>query len=372
MTWAADGKRMRVVVLFGGRSGEHEVSVASARSVVANLDPAKYDVSLVGITKDGQWLRAGEGGTALPAGPTVSEGAPAILPADHGRATVLQRTAAGLTADAKVDVVFPVLHGPYGEDGTVQGLLELAGLPYVGAGVLGSAVGMDKAVMKTLLRAAGLPVTDWVVLQRREWQADRDACVRRVAESPGFPCFVKPANMGSSVGISRADNAEELGGAVDLAAQFDLKVLVESAVPNPREIECAVLGNDAPEASVLGEVIPSRDFYSYEAKYVDDDSALIIPADLPGELAESVRGMALEAFRTLDCAGMGRVDFLVRKDTGEVFVNEINTLPGFTTISMYPKLWQASGLSYGALLDRLIGLALERHAERASLRTSYT
>jgi D-alanine-D-alanine ligase len=340
--------------------------------VVANLDPVKYDVSLVGITKEGKWLQGAEGATALPEGPTVSEGAPAILPADHGQGAVLHRTATGLTAGERVDVVFPVLHGPYGEDGTVQGLLELAGLPYVGAGVLGSAVGMDKAVMKTLFRAAGLPVTDWVVLQRREWGADREACTQRVAEAIGFPCFVKPANMGSSVGISRADNAQELGPAVDAAAEFDLKVLVEGAVPQPREIECAVLGNHEPRASVLGEVVPSRDFYSYEAKYVDDASELIIPAELPQELADRVRGMAVAAFRAVDCAGMGRVDFLVRKDTGEVFLNEINTLPGFTAISMYPKLWQASGLSYGELLDRLVELALERHAERASLRTSYT
>lgn len=369
MTGMLEQGRPTVAVLFGGRSGEHEVSVASARSVLANLDPRKYEIVRIGITKAGQWLKVAPGDMASV---HVAAGDPVMVPHDYGRGVVLVQSPDGAWAQEPVSVVLPILHGPFGEDGTVQGLLELAGIPYAGAGVLGSAAGMDKIIMKTLFRAAGLPVTDWVAISRREWLAQPQAAACRVAESVGFPCFVKPANMGSSVGISRANCQAELAPAMDLAAQFDTRILVECAVPAAREIECAVLGNDAPDASVLGEVIPSREFYSYEAKYVDDSSELIIPAALPEDQAARIRELAVRAFQAVDCAGMGRVDFLLSAETGEVYLNEINTLPGFTTISMYPKLWQASGLAYGPLLDRLIELALDRRAERQALRTSYT
>lgn len=369
MTSASGSQRATVAVLFGGRSGEHEVSVASARGVLANLGQGRYNILRIGITKDGRWVILDE---AEMAASQVTGGRPVILPPDHGRGVLLVADAGGNWTEQTVNVVLPILHGPFGEDGTVQGLLELTGLPYAGAGVLGSSVGMDKAVMKTLFRAAGLPVTDWTVIRRDQWLADPASADRQVLEAVGYPCFVKPANMGSSVGISRVDSPAELPAAMDLAAGYDLKILVECSVPAAREIECAVLGNDAPEASVLGEVIPSREFYSYEAKYVDDSSALIIPAELPGDQSDLIRDMAVRAFQAVDCAGMGRVDFLLSAETQEVYLNEINTLPGFTTISMYPKLWQASGLTYPALLDRLIELALERHQERQSLRASYT
>lgn len=369
---AQSGDRLNVAVIFGGRSGEHEVSLASARSVVANLDPDKYNVRLMGITKEGRWLIPGESQRALIDGLANVPGTPAMISADHNSDQLLRITDSGVENAGRIDVVFPVLHGPYGEDGTVQGLLELAGLPYVGAGVLGSAVGMDKVVMKTLFRAAGLPTADCVHFQRREWAADGEAITARIAEEIGFPCFVKPANLGSSVGITKVRTVPDLRGAVNLAAEYDVKVLVERSVENAHEIECSVLGNEDPEASVIGEVIPSREFYSYEAKYLDGDSVLIIPATLPEDVSQRIRDLAIAAFRCVDCAGLARVDFLVTRDTHEVFVSEINTLPGFTEISMYPKLWEASGLRYSELLDRLIALALERHAERNGLRTTYT
>ncbi|MEN6347590.1 MAG: D-alanine--D-alanine ligase family protein [Armatimonadia bacterium] len=372
MACEASGRRLRVAVLFGGRSGEHEVSVASARSVVANLDPEKYDVMLLGITKDGRWQLPAESQKALTEGPARAPGASAILPADYHAGGILRLGGNGSPSTAPIDVVIPVLHGTYGEDGTVQGLLDLAGLPYVGAGVLGSAVGMDKVVMKTLFRAAGLPVPDFVSFKRHEWQADPDSLRKRIAEELGYPCFVKPANLGSSVGISKVCDETELDAAIDLAAEYDLKVIVERSVQNAHELECGVLGNDDPQASVVGEVIPSRDFYSYEAKYIDDKSEVIIPADLPEDLSEQIRALSVRAFQVAECAGLARVDFLVTRDTHEVFVIEINTLPGFTQISMYPKLWEASGVSYRELIDRLIELALEHHAQRESLRTSYT
>ena len=363
--------RLHVAVLFGGRSGEHEVSVASARSVVRNLDPDKYDVTLIGITKTGQWVLPEDAQRALTEGPGSVASLPVHALADYG-AGIVRPGDNGLIRLNQVDVVFPVLHGTYGEDGTVQGLLELAGLPYVGAGVLGSAAGMDKVIMKALFLAEGLQSADSIHFKRRDWEADRQGILTCVADEIGFPCFVKTANLGSSVGISKVKTPDELAPAIDLAAEFDLKVLVEESVENAREIECSVLGNDEPRASVLGEIIPSREFYSYEAKYVDDASGQIIPADLPDDVTEEIRDMATRAFKAVDCAGLARVDFLVRRDDNEVFISEINTLPGFTQISMFPKLWEASGLPYPKLLDEVIRLALERHAERASLRTSYT
>ncbi len=367
----ADLKRekLNVLVLFGGRSGEHEVSLASARSVVGRLDPAKYNVILLGIDPQGRWLLPDDSRRALDEGP--ADGAAAVVQMS-GRARALMKLKGDiLEPGGRIDVVFPVLHGPFGEDGTVQGLLELADLPYVGAGVLGSALSMDKDTMKTVLRAHGLPVPDFLALKRRDWRQDAEGCAALVRDQIGYPCFVKPANLGSSVGISKVRSESRLAAAVEEAAQYDTKIVVEHAVPQAREIECGVLGNHEPEASVVGEVIPSREFYSYEAKYLDEASELIIPAQLSGDVTEQVRAMALEAFRALDCAGMARVDFLIDAHTNEVFVSEANTIPGFTPISMFPRLWEASGIGYSELLDRLIQLALERHAERSSLRTTY-
>jgi D-alanine-D-alanine ligase len=357
-------KKLRVGIIYGGRSGEHEVSVVSAASIFKHLNRAKYDPVPVLIEKSGQWVLGGKAPEVLSAG-AVNDTRPAgaLQPTEPSAAV----------AGSGFDVIFPVLHGPYGEDGTVQGLLELANVPYVGAGVLGSAVGMDKAVMKTLFAAAGLPIVPHLTVLRREWEKDSASLTRRAADHLRFPLFVKPANLGSSVGISRAASPADFGAAMELAFQFDRKAVVEAAVPHTREIECAVLGNDDPEASIPGEVVVThRDgFYSYDAKYLDPEGATLrIPADLPSATADQVRRVSVEAFRALELSGMARVDFLLNGDTGDLYLNEVNTIPGFTAISMYPKMWEASGLPYPALLDRLIALALERHEEKQRLRTS--
>jgi D-alanine-D-alanine ligase len=385
-------KRLRVGVLYGGRSGEHEVSLASAAAVFANLDKKRYEAVPIRIEKDGRWCLADRAPTAISAAEVIeqarldaarplrsgrevhmiarpSEETVLSIDRDRGRADDLgQATVTGLN----LDVIFPVLHGPYGEDGTIQGLLELANVPYVGAGVLASAVGMDKAIMKLVFAAHGLPVGPYRVVMRHEWETARDETLRSLESALNFPMFVKPANLGSSVGISKARQRAELGDALDLAGSFDRKIVVEAAVPEAREIECAVIGNDHPEASVAGEVIPSREFYDYEAKYIDDRSEIVIPAQLDPGVAEQVRRLSLAAFRAIDGAGMARVDFLLSRRTGELFVNEVNTIPGFTTISMYSKLWAATGVEYPKLLDRLIELARERHAEKQQLRTTIT
>jgi D-alanine-D-alanine ligase len=378
--------KLRVGVIYGGRSGEHEVSIVSASAVMQHLDPGQYDVVPIYIRKNGQWRLAGAFPTTLSASEaarlasTAGEtGHEVHLAAHPGTETLIQIASTTGKADGGtpmvsrlgLDVVFPLLHGPYGEDGTIQGLLELAGIPYVGAGVLGSAVAMDKAVAKTLFAAADLPQTSHVVALRREWHSAREDVTERV-ESLGYPVFVKPANMGSSVGISKVDTREGLASAMTTALAFDRKVVVEAAVTRPREIECAVLGNDDPRASVPGEVLSSREFYDYEAKYLDDDVRLLTPAPISDDMAAAVRRIALEAFRAVDASGMARVDFLLSRDDGRLFVNEVNTIPGFTTVSMYPKLWEASGLSYRELLSRLIALAVERHSEKQLLRTSRT
>ena len=307
--------------------------------------------------------RSDEGAGSLEAYPVAHPGVETLLRVDRSRSAP---SLSGLT----LDVLFPVLHGPYGEDGTVQGLLELANVPYVGDGVLASAVGMDKAVMKLVFAARGLPICDYVVLTKREWQRDERAAMHHVVDRLGFAVFVKPANLGSSIGISKAKHATELRSAIELAARFDRKIVVEAAVPNAREIEVAVLGNDEPEVSVPGEIIPSREFYDYQAKYVDDDSQSVIPAALTPSQASDVRRLAIEAFKAVDGSGLARVDFLLGRETGVLYLSELNTLPGFTTISMYAKLWEASGLAYSALLDRLVALALARHAEKQHLRTT--
>jgi D-alanine-D-alanine ligase len=381
-----------VGVLYGGRSGEHEVSLASAAAVFANLDRARYEPVPIRIEKDGRWALADKPPTAVSAAEVIEHARlDAARPVRSGREvhlvarpsaeTILSidrrsadRTDEGhaVVTGLNLDAIFPVLHGPYGEDGTIQGLLELANVPYVGAGVLASAVGMDKGLMKVVFAAAGLPVCPYRVVFRHEWQARREESAKEIEHALGFPLFVKPANLGSSVGISKARTRAELMTAMDLAGEFDRKIVIEAAVPKAREIECAVLGNDAPEASVPGEVVPSREFYDYEAKYLDDGSKIIIPAVLTADVGAEIQRLSIGAFRSIDCAGMARVDFLISGTTGEIFVNEVNTIPGFTTISMYAKLWGATGVPYPLLLDRLIALALERHAEKQQLRTSVT
>ncbi len=355
--------KLRVGVIFGGRSGEHEVSIASAASIFKHLDPGRYEPVPIRIEKDGRWVLTGSVPTAISAADVLQQRQTDAL------ATVEPTQA---VAGGRVDVVFPVLHGPFGEDGTVQGLLELAGVPYVGCGVLASATGMDKAVMKMLFAARGLPVGPYLTALRREWHGDAAAVAARVERELRYPVFVKPANLGSSVGISKARTRAELDEAMRVALDFDRKVVIEAAVPEAREIECAVLGNDEPEASTPGEVIPGREFYDYEAKYLDASSQTLIPAPLTADQTATIRRLAIEAFRAVDGSGLARVDFLMARVTGEIVVNEVNTMPGFTTISMYPQMWEASGLPYAALLDRLVALALERHAEKQQLKTSRT
>jgi D-alanine-D-alanine ligase len=356
--------KTRVGILFGGRSAEHEVSVQSARNILEALDRRTYEPVLIGIDRTGRWLLS-DSRRLLGAGSVTANGT--------GTEVTLRRHGAlgepGSASEAgelgAVDVVFPVLHGPYGEDGTVQGLLKLADIPFVGAGVLGSAVGMDKDVMKRLLRDAGVPVGDFVTFYRRD---DARRAFKAVVERLGLPLFVKPANLGSSVGISKVHTEGEYHSAVDTAFSFDRKILVEEAIRG-REVECAVLGGTEPSASVVGEVIPRGAFYSYEAKYVDENGAeLHVPADLPNPVAARVRQLALTTFSVLECEMLGRVDFFITQEL-EVLVNEINTLPGFTRISMYPRLWEASGVSYSELVDRLISMAVSRHREEQALRS---
>ena len=384
-------KRLRVGVLYGGRSGEHEVSLASAAAVIGALDRTRYEPVPIRIEKDGRWSLAERPPTMVSAGEVIEQARldsarpsraarevhlvahpseNTILSIDRSREQL--EGGHSIVTGLNLDVIFPVLHGPYGEDGTIQGLLELANVPYVGAGVLASAVGMDKGMMKVVFAAHGLPVCAYTVVRRSDWLSHREAAIAGIEAELGYPAFVKPANLGSSVGISKAKNRTGLVDAMDLAGSFDRRIIIEAAVPEAREIECAVLGNDDPEASVPGEVIPSREFYDYEAKYLDEGSKTVIPADLPAPIVERVRQLSIEAFKSIDCAGMARVDFLLSRRDGSIFVNEVNTIPGFTTISMYSKMWQASGVNYPELLDRLLALAMERHAAKQQLRTSVT
>jgi len=390
----------RVGVLFGGRSGEHEVSLLSAASVLNAIDKDKYEVVPIGITKDGRWLTA-ENAENLLTGKLVIEprhlragdpdltqsaavlarGEAVVMPPEpvhrHGGLVPFQTEDGPMRRSSdraiNVDVIFPVLHGPFGEDGTIQGLLELADIPYVGAGVLGSAAGMDKDIMKSLFIAAGMPVVKHVTILRSEWKKDP----KRVAKLAGklkYPVFVKPANLGSSVGISKAHGPKELGPAIEEAARFDRKIVIEQSVGGTqnkaREIECSVLGNDEPAASIPGEIVPVKEFYDYDAKYLDEGSQLIIPARLTKVQTKKVQALAVRAFKAVDCAGLARVDFLMDPKTEKIYLNEINTMPGFTAISMYPKLWAASGLEYSDLIDRLIQLGIERHADKKNNQTS--
>jgi D-alanine-D-alanine ligase len=398
-------KKIRVGILFGGRSGEHEVSLLSAASVLEAIDKQQYEVVPIGITKEGRWVTAGRAEQLLrsnhvgkgheerhlragdpdytPGAAVLAKGETVVVPpvpvqSSTGAMTSFEPEAAMARRWTdnviKVDVVFPVLHGTFGEDGTIQGLLELADIAYVGAGVLGSAAGMDKDIMKQLFRSAGLPMVKHVTVLRRDWEDD-PAKVQRLIESKlKYPVFVKPANLGSSVGISKAHNRKELASAMLLAAEYDRKIVIEQGVGGKkhkaRELECSVLGNDEPVASLPGEVVPGKEFYDYAAKYLEEGSQLIIPAKLTKVQTRQVQEMAVSAFRAVDCAGLARVDFLMDPQTKKVYVNEINTMPGFTAISMYPKLWAASGVSYPELIHRLIQLALERHEDKKRNRYS--
>jgi len=360
-------KKLRVAVLFGGRSGEHDVSLMSARSVLAALDPKKYEVTQVGITLDGEWFNGENTLEAFTQG-SVKNLNRVILPQEPSHSAIYQLR---ITSDgealeklADVDVFFPALHGPFGEDGTLQGLLELADAAYVGAGVVGSSVGMDKGVFKDVMRANGIPIVESMLLLRTEFEADMNAVIEKIEKMGEYPFFAKPANLGSSVGISKCNSRSDLAEGLMEAARFDRRLIVEHGVRNAREIEVSVLGNENPQASVCGEVQPSREFYSYESKYIDGTSGLLIPAQLPAEVSDQIREYAIRAYKAIDCAGMARADFFIDDVTHRIYLNELNTLPGFTSISMYPKLWQASGLSYPQLVDRLIELALERKAQR--------
>jgi len=376
-------KKLRIGILFGGRSGEHEVSLLSAASILNAIDRKKYEVIPIGITKQGQWLTSTEAqnlltGNTKPA-PVLPKSKSIQLSATADVA--LQNTALaqqnGSLAQS-LDVIFPVLHGTFGEDGTIQGFFEIANIAYVGSGVLGSATGMDKDTMKRLFASSKLPIVRHVTFLRGDWEENPKKVRARIEAELRYPVFVKPANLGSSVGISKAHDRKELGPAIELAAQFDRKIVVEQGVgrnKKPRELEVAVLGNDAPEASVVGEVVPIKEFYDYEAKYLSEGSDLIVPARLTKQETRQVREMAIRAFQACDCAGLARVDFLMepgagRGKTGRIYVNEINTLPGFTSISMYPRLWAATGVPYPQLIDRLIQLALERRADQDRNRYS--
>lgn len=360
-------KRLRVAILFGGRSAEHEVSIASAASVIRALDPSKYVAVPIGISKEGRWL-VGDGAQKMLAD-TIRKGRRMLLPAEPGAALVpLNPTGSGQSL--AVDVVFPVLHGTYGEDGTVQGLLELADLPYVGCGVLGSALGIDKELQKRLFDHAGLPVVKYLPVTRTQWEAEPEAVMLRVRRRFRFPVFIKPATLGSSVGMTKVHNAAELADGIRLAAEFAQKILVERAIEG-REIEVSVLGNEDPQASAPGEIAPHREFYDYAAKYTEEGTRLIVPASLTPRQSAKLRDYAVRAFRAIEGRGMARVDFFLERHSGHIYLNEINTIPGFTSISMYPRMWEASGVPYRDLIDRLIQLALEQHREKQRTRYSY-
>jgi D-alanine-D-alanine ligase len=362
--------RIRVGIIFGGRSVEHEVSLVSAASVINALNKEKYEVVPIGITPTGKWLSSGETLRLLREKESINNEPEHILVPDPRKQSLVVLGESG-SAGMPLDVIFPLIHGTYGEDGSLQGLLELADIPYIGAGVLGSAVGMDKVIQKELLQQARIPVSPGVWFIFDPTKAQQKKNIAEIERKLKYPLFIKPANSGSSIGISKADSRKELLVSIEQAAQFDRKILVEQGIKNAREIECSVLGNDNPSASVLGEIIPSNEFYDYDAKYVDGKTTVIIPAKLPKHISKKIQTYALDAFRVLDCAGMARVDFLVNRRTNRFVLNEINTIPGFTSISMYPKLWQASGLSYSALLDTLIQLAVERHTAKKKLKMTY-
>lgn len=368
--------KMRVGILFGGKSGEHEVSIVSARNVAKALDPKKYEVTLIGIDKNGRWVLTNASDLLESTNPRLLNlnkqiNAVAFVPySDLKSLVAMDRKEA--SPDFKFDVVLPILHGTFGEDGTVQGLLELANVAYVGSGVIGSAVGMDKDVSRRLLKEAGIPVVATSVIKRWDFEKNQKTIFQKLERDLGLPFFIKPANAGSSVGVHKIKNEKDFFEKIEDSFNFDTKVLVEKSVA-ARELEVAVLGNHDPKASIVGEIVPTHEFYSYEAKYIDENGAhLHIPAiDLTPELSDKIRALAIKTFQVLELRGMARVDFFLDKNTGELFLNEVNTIPGFTNISMYPKLWEATGLNYSALIDRLIELALELHKEKNQLKTTY-
>jgi len=357
-------KRLRVGVLFGGRSGEHEVSLASAASVLRGLDPDKYEAVPIGISKEGHWLIGAGAQKMLPE--VLKSGQRVMMTADPTDAALIKLDGSG--GGQRLDVVFPVMHGTFGEDGTIQGLLDLAGLPFVGAGVLGSAIAMDKDVSKKLLQAAKIPVVPWLAVQRADWENHPKNVQAAIEKKFKYPVFVKPATLGSSVGMTKVHSREELASALDLAAEFAMKIMVERAV-DAREIEVSVLGNNDPRASVPGEIIPHREFYDYTAKYLEEGTQYVVPAKLTPAQTKKFQTMAIAAFRALELSGMARVDFFLEKKGGKIFLNEANTIPGFTSISQYPKMWEASGIPFRELIDKLIELALEQHREKS--RTKY-
>jgi D-alanine-D-alanine ligase len=361
--------KMRVCVIFGGRSGEHEISLRSARSVLEALDPERYEVVPVGITHDGRWFAGGDVLGAFEKR-TLTGLVPVTFPSQPGKRELIPLQSGGRAGDLSFDLAYPVLHGTYGEDGTIQGLFEMADVPYVGAGVLASSVGMDKVLFKLVMQRCGLPVVDGGVLLRSQIMENSDDALKAAEAVSGYPLFVKPANLGSSVGVSKCRNRSSLYEGLMDAARYDRRVLVERGL-EARELEVSVLGNAEPQASVVGEVIPGDEFYSYRAKYLDDTSELLIPAPLDPAISDEARRLAVECFKAIDGAGMARVDFLQERSTGKLFINEINTLPGFTSISMYPKLWLATGYTYPGLIDRLIELGLERQAEKDALLRTY-
>ena len=364
----SESKR-HLVVLFGGQSAEHEVSVTSARSMLGEINRERYDITLVGITREGKWIQVDESSNTLVRG-TVESDASATVLVDHGEGGLLRERPDGGFDKINVDVVFPLLHGPHGEDGTVQGLLELAGIATVGSGVAGSAVGMDKELTKRVFRAEGLPQVEHATIRRARWRERAEEVLVELEGRLGWPIFVKPARLGSSVGVNRANDKESLRAALDDAARFDTKIIAEAAAINCAEVECAVLGHEDPIASVVGEIVPTGDFYDYEAKYVSDDAELRIPAQISDQAAAEVQQLAVSAFRAVGASGLARVDFFVNHDDGSVLLNEINTIPGFTPISMYPKLWEESGIPYAELIDKLIDFAIARHVDK--LDTSYS
>jgi len=367
-------KKVRVGLIFGGRSGEHEVSFCSASSIIKAIDKDKYTVVPIGITKEGRWISPQDSELALQSGKIEGKNTVILLNDSFSKSLVCIDNNQKLDKNSaleKLDVIFPVLHGPYGEDGTVQGLLELANIPYVGAGVAASAISMDKDLMKIIFQQKSLPILKWITIKRKEWQKDKEKILFLIRNSFEYPLFVKPTNLGSSVGITKVHKKEELEKAIDLASSYDRKILVEQGLEEVREIECGVLGNDEPRASVVGEVKPAGEFYDYDSKYIDEGTQLIIPADLPDGVCKEVQEISLRAFKAVDAAGMARVDFFVSKEENKIYLSEINTIPGFTSSSMYPRLWEASGIPYTDLIDRLIQLALERHQDKKQNKISY-
>ncbi|MDD5016040.1 MAG: D-alanine--D-alanine ligase [Atribacterota bacterium] len=367
-------KKLKVGLIFGGRSGEHEVSFLSATSIIKAINKDKYTVVPIGITKKGRWISPRDSELALQSGKIEGKSTVILLNDPSGNALIRTDNNQGLEKSPtleRVDLIFPILHGPYGEDGTMQGLLELANIPYVGSGVAASAISMDKDFMRIIFQQRNLPILKWMTIKRKEWQKDKEKILSLIQNEFEYPLFVKPANLGSSVGITKVHKKEELNKAIDLASSYDRKILIEEGLEGIREIECGVLGNDEPRASVVGEVKPAGEFYDYDSKYIDGGTQLIIPAELPDDVSKKVQEIALCAFKAVDAVGMARVDFFVSKKENKIYLNEINTIPGFTSVSMYPRLWEASGVPYSELIDRLIQLALERHQDKNQNKISY-